>query len=69
MNKIYKLVWSGARHMYVVASEVAKSHRKEKTGREGRLALAMMVALSTFFGGGWRCLIWWERKRRRQKRW
>lgn len=52
MNKIYKLVWSGARHMYVVASEVAKSHRKEKAGREGRLALAMMVALSTFFGGG-----------------
>lgn len=28
MNKIYKVVWSKAKHAYVVTSEVAKSHTK-----------------------------------------
>lgn len=28
MNKIYKVVWSKAKHAYVVTSEVARSHRK-----------------------------------------
>lgn len=27
MNKIYKVVWSKAKHAYVVTSEVAKSHK------------------------------------------
>lgn len=29
MNKIYKIVWSKAKHAYVVTSEVARSHSKE----------------------------------------
>lgn len=28
MNKIYKVVWSKAKHAYVVTSEVARSHTK-----------------------------------------
>lgn len=34
MNKIYKVIWSKAKHTYVVASEIAKGHTKgETTGR------------------------------------
>lgn len=28
MNKIYKVIWSKAKHTYVVASEIAKGHTK-----------------------------------------
>ena len=31
MNKIYKVVWSKARNCYVVVSELAKRHGKERT--------------------------------------
>lgn len=33
MNKVYKLVWSKVRHCYVVVSELAKSHGKDKSMR------------------------------------
>lgn len=52
MNKIYKLVWNKARNMYVAVSEITKSHRKETTRQKERLALAVAVSLSAFFGGG-----------------
>ena len=35
MNKIYKIVWSKARHAYVVTSEVARSHTKSGESRSG----------------------------------
>ena len=31
MNKIYKVVWSKVRNAYVVVSEVAKSHSRNKS--------------------------------------
>ena len=34
MNRVYKVIWSKAKHCYVVTSEIAKSHTKgESTGR------------------------------------
>ena len=33
MNKIYKVVWSKAKHAYVVTSEVARSHTKSASGK------------------------------------
>lgn len=46
MNKIYKVIWSKAKHTYVVASEIAKGHTKGETTGKGlkRLAAAMLVA-------------------------
>ena len=46
MNKIYKLIWSKAKHTYVVASEIAKGHTKGETTGKGlkKLAAAMLVA-------------------------
>lgn len=46
MNKIYKVIWSKAKHTYVVASEIAKGHTKGETTGRGlkRLAAAMLVA-------------------------
>ena len=34
MNKIYKVIWSKAKHTYVVASEIAKGHTKGRDHRE-----------------------------------
>ena len=47
MNKIYKLIWSKAKNCWVVASELAKGHGKNKSRREGKslLAVAVMTAL------------------------
>ena len=44
MNKIYKVIWSKAKHTYVVASEIAKGHTKGETTGKGlkRLAAALM---------------------------
>ena len=36
MNKIYKIVWSKAKHAYVVTSEVARSHTKSASGKAVR---------------------------------
>ena len=46
MNKIYKVVWSKAKHTYVVASEIAKGHTKGETTGKGlkKLAAALLVA-------------------------
>ena len=46
MNKIYKVIWSKAKHTYVVASEIAKGHTKGETTGKGlkKLAAAMLVA-------------------------
>lgn len=38
MNKIYKVVWSKAKHAYVVTSEVAKSHTKSASGKAVKAA-------------------------------
>ncbi|WP_303142555.1 ESPR domain-containing protein [uncultured Dialister sp.] len=32
MNRIFKVIYSKTKHMYVVASELAKSHGKSKNG-------------------------------------
>ena len=47
MNKIYKLIWSKTKNCWVVASELAKGHGKNKSRREGKslLAVAVMTAL------------------------
>lgn len=46
MNRVYKVIWSKAKHCYVVTSEIAKSHTKgESTGRGlKKLAAALLVA-------------------------
>ena len=46
MNKIYKVIWSKAKHTYVVASEIAKGHTKGETTGKGlkKLAAALLVA-------------------------
>lgn len=52
MNKIYKVVWSKVRNAYVVVSEVAKSHSRNKsqsgmkvTGDLLRMAVVTSLAL------------------------
>ena len=54
MNKIYKVIWSKARHTYVVTSEIAKSHAKAESAGKGlkKLALALMAVL-TLMGPGY----------------
>lgn len=44
MNKIYKTVWNKARSMYMITSEIAKSH--------GRIVSAVVLATSMIFIGG-----------------
>ena len=55
MNKIYKVVWSKAKHTYVVASEIAKGHTKGETTGKGlkKLAAAMLVAAALLSSGGY----------------
>jgi hypothetical protein len=54
MNKIYKVIWSKAKHTYVVTSEIAKSHAKAESAGKGlkKLALALMAVL-TLMGPGY----------------
>ena len=47
MNKIYKVVWSKAKHAYVVTSEVAKSHTKSASGKAVKAALAAAVGMGS----------------------
>ena len=43
MNKIYKLIWSKVKNMWVVASELAKSHTKSpNSGIVGSVSLASL---------------------------
>ena len=51
MNKIYKIVWSKAKHAYVVTSEVAKSHTKSASGKAVKAALAAAVGMGVLMGG------------------
>ena len=44
MNRIFKVIYSRTKHMYVVASELAKSHSKSKNeGAPSGKALAALV--------------------------
>lgn len=44
MNRIFKVIYSKTKHMYVVASELAKSHSKSKNeGAPSGKALAALV--------------------------
>lgn len=55
MNKVYKLVWSKAKNCYVVASEFAKRHTKEQSGklnRVGSMALTSCLMVTLLFVGG-----------------
>ena len=51
MNKIYKIVWSKARHAYVVTSEVARSHTKSASGKAVKAVLAAAVGMGVLMGG------------------
>lgn len=49
MNRIFKVIYSKTKHMYVVASELAKSHGKSKNGgvTSGKILTALVVAALT----------------------
>ena len=51
MNKIYKVVWSKAKHAYVVTSEVARSRTKSASGKAVKAALAAAVGMGVLMGG------------------
>ena len=56
MNKIYKLVWSKTRNMYVAVCEFAKTRNKShKTGKAAckRCVISALVALNLFFNPFW----------------
>lgn len=50
MNKIYKVIWNRVRHCYVVVSEIAKNHGKERSTNlrvsKGLCALTLAIGLS-----------------------
>lgn len=48
MNKIYKLVWSSVKSMYVVASEFSKAH--SKTNKNLRVSLVVLMILGALPG-------------------
>ena len=53
MNKIYKVVWSKAKHCYVVASELAKRNTKGCGARSLRMAaVSLGVAAALLSIGG-----------------
>ncbi len=47
MNRIYKIVWSKTRHVYVVTSEIVRSHVK---GTSGKMAVAVAVGFGVLGG-------------------
>ena len=51
MNKIYKVVWSKAKHCYVVASELAKRNTKGCGARSLRMAAVSMGVAAALLGG------------------
>ena len=51
MNKIYKVVWSKAKHAYIVTSEVARSHTKSASGKAVKAVLAATVGMGVLMGG------------------
>ena len=50
MNKIYKVVWSKAKHCYVVASELAKRNTKGCGARSLRMAAVSMGVTAALIG-------------------
>lgn len=55
MNRVYKVIWSKAKHCYVVTSEIARSVTKSASsarsaGRKGAAVLAMTALLFTAGG-------------------
>lgn len=53
MNKIYKVIWSKAKHTYVVTSEIAKSHGKaESTGKGLKKLAIVLLAVTALLGSG-----------------
>ena len=61
MNKIYKVVWSKARNCYVVVSELAKRHGKERTQHNSKNRIPGVVcclALALSLGLGSPSLAW-----------
>jgi len=50
MNKIYKVLWSEAKHAYVVVSELAKNHGKKSESKLAVLTLAAAVMMSGMGG-------------------
>ena len=54
MNKIYRVIWSRAKHCYVVVSEMAKSRTKSQSGSVvKKTALAAMVLAGLGVSGMW----------------
>jgi len=51
MNKIYKVVWSKAKHCYVVASELAKRNTKGCGARSLRMAAVSLGVAAALMGG------------------
>ncbi|MBQ8701066.1 MAG: hypothetical protein IJ522_05780 [Acidaminococcaceae bacterium] len=51
MNKIYKVVWSKAKHCYVVTSELAKRNTKGCGARSLRMAAVSMGVAAALMGG------------------
>ena len=51
MNRVYKVIWSKAKHCYVVTSEIAKSHTKgESTGRGLKKLAAALLVVAALMG-------------------
>ena len=51
MNKIYKVVWSKAKHCYVVTSELAKRQTKGCGARSLRMAAVSLGVAAALIGG------------------
>ena len=51
MNRVYKVIWSKAKHCYVVTSEVAKGYGKSAGSKGVKALLSGLVALSIAMGG------------------
>ncbi len=51
MNKIYKVIWSKAKHCYVVVSELAKNHTKGCGRRSLRRTAVSLGIVATLLGG------------------
>ena len=52
MNKVFKVVWSKTKGMYVVVSELAKSHQNGSTKRIKGVVLSGLVG-AFFIGRFW----------------
>ena len=51
MNRIYKVVWSKAKHSYVVASELATRQTKGCGARSLRMAAVSLGVAAALIGG------------------